>query len=166
MMDHLRRFPMIVTTIVVLSTLVSICLVEVPLTIHTSTNLTCYDTRRGEKVPINGSIVLMMYGLWCMLFLVLMHEGIQQTYKHFKERNAELFARELHGRIILCCAHPVAIVFIFVGFSPCSEDVNRYMWFIIRMTCYGFLSIPLISWYFEDMGFCAERVPDAVLVET
>ena len=164
--NPLRRFPMIVTMAMVIATLVFICLVEVPITIYTSTNLTFFEKEHGENVAKNGSIILIMHAVWYVIFLVsVLHQRITEIHRLFKERNTEAFDHHVRQFMILCSTAPVLVVF-FPIFRPFSEDMNRFWWFNIRMTCYGILSVPFISWYFDSMDLYAEvesiHIVDAV----
>lgn len=162
----LRRFPMILTMAIVIATLVFICLVEVPITIYTSTNLTFFEKEHGENVAKNGSRILMVYAAWYAMFLFwVVHRCIKNMHKQFKERNTEAFERCVREFIILCFIPP-SILVCFPILRPYSEDMDRFLWFNIRMTCYGILSVPLISWYFDSMDLYAEvesiHIVDAV----
>jgi hypothetical protein len=162
---QLRHFPMIVTMVFVIATLVFICLVEVPITIYTSTNLTFTDYDHGEKVLVDGLIILIVHALWYVVFLVLvLRRRITEIHRLFKERNAQAFDRRVRQFMVLWFLAPVMVV-CFPILRPYSEDMNRFWWFNVRMTCYGILIIPFISWYFDcmDLHVEVEAIPIAIV---
>lgn len=154
----MRYFPSVAALIIVVSTLVSVSLVEVPMAIYVSSNLTCYRTENGKIVPMHGSIPLVMYSGWCVMFLIAMHQISKKMYESFRARNKESYEHQVRAFMGTCALHPMAVIVFFLGFGPCSDDVSTIMLANVRMTCIGIISVPLISWYFEDMGYCPEVV--------
>lgn len=155
---RMRYFPSVAALIIVVSTLVSISLVEVPMAIYVSSNLTCYRVENGTMMPAHGSIPLVMYSGWCVMFLMAMHEISKAMYASFRARNEESYEHQVRAFMGTCSLHPIAVIVFFLGFGPCSDDVSTIMLANVRMTCIGIISVPLISWYFEDMGYCPEVV--------
>lgn len=165
---QLRHFPMIVTMNLVLFAIISICLIEIPVTMHTSTNLTySYIQHDGKRVIKNAEVVLIGYGLWLVIYLFVVHIGIDVMYEEVKTSDIECFKDEVSITMRLFGFHCLVLFGFIESFQTYSENMERFWWFNIRMTCCGILSIPFIAWYFDYMDLHAqsENIPTAKAIE-
>lgn len=166
MKDPLRYFPLILTILIVIFTIMSICLVQVPVTLYTSTNLTYNYTVHGKTTQANAKLVVVGYGVWYTVCLFTVQFIIDCFHEDFNDGDRKAFKERMLGVFVWYGVHFSMIYILCISFPPCSEDMQRFVWFNIQMTCYCFLSMPLISIYFDYMVFYEDTNLDDVIAKT